>query len=161
MSKPVECPLCFNNYNKTDHKPMNLVCGHVLCSKCISIQGDSLECSTCCKPTKSTGVMNPYIKLDVPEEEVKIPGNNNKEEFQIYFKPRTSTEKIPILVNKNNTIIEVKIKIQTKTGKDPSTYTLVCRRPLEIETKKLIDYNIKEDAILVEVARLEGGYFIK
>ena len=98
----------FNNYNKTDHKPMNLVCGHVLCSKCISIQGDSLECSTCCKPTKSTGVMNPYISLDVPEEEVKIPGNNNKEEFQIYFKPRTSTEKIPILVNKNNTIIEVK-----------------------------------------------------
>jgi hypothetical protein len=32
---------------------------------------------------------------------------------------------------------------------------------LEIETKTLIDYNIKEDAILVEVARLEGGYFIK
>ena len=87
--------------------------------------------------------------------------NNNDSDsngfFNIYFKRRTTIEKLAITVKKDYTIKRVKEIIQNITDKDPNSYTLVCRRPLEIESRTLEEYNIKEGCILVEIARLEGG----
>eukprot|EP00826_Nyctotherus_ovalis_P019777 TRINITY_DN16143_c0_g1_i1.p1 TRINITY_DN16143_c0_g1~~TRINITY_DN16143_c0_g1_i1.p1 ORF type:complete len:382 (-),score=57.97 TRINITY_DN16143_c0_g1_i1:97-1128(-) len=36
MQSPVfECPICFNRYNATSHKPLTLPCGHVYCFECL------------------------------------------------------------------------------------------------------------------------------
>ena len=86
--------------------------------------------------------------------------NNNSDSngfFKIYFRPRRKKEELAITVKKDYTIIRVKQIIKNITDKDPNTYTLVCRIPLEIESKTLEEYKIKEDSILIEVARLEGG----
>lgn len=43
----MECPICLEEYDGTDHRPMSLPCGHSLCSECL---GDINECPQDRKP---------------------------------------------------------------------------------------------------------------
>ena len=86
--------------------------------------------------------------------------NNNSDSngfFNIYFRRRTTMEKLAITVKKDYTIKRVKEIIQNITDKDPNTYELVFKRPLINESRTLEEYNIKKTCTLVEVAICEGG----
>lgn len=51
----LECQLCFKRYDTTEHKPLNLTCGHTYCKTCISgmlplKENEVIFCPTCERP---------------------------------------------------------------------------------------------------------------
>ena len=51
MQSALECTICFENFDKSTHKPMSLPCNHGFCIKCIKdiYKNGKIECPMCKK----------------------------------------------------------------------------------------------------------------
>lgn len=150
-----ECPICNLEYERNEHKPYALICGHLACSKCINYHKEAnigLECGKCCQITQSSNIeIQDAYKDKSSTRSNSVARNPEQDEFEIYIKTRENM-KFSILVKKTMTVQNLIDKIKEQEGIDSSTYSLAFRKPL-IELKATLEsYEIKNLATVTMIA---------
>ena len=154
------CPICKENFERSTRKAFILTCGHSACSKCINFYKEAkkeIECGKCCKYTQSTNIENQdAYKTNITQSNVSTP-QPEKDEFEIFIRKKDQTQRFSILVRKDMTLEQLTQKIKTQEGIEPTTYTLIFKKPLLDPKLTLLSYNIKKTVTVNMTAPFHGG----